>query len=136
MDKPTRALIAGLILSAGIASVGTYRHNALGKNLESLEQQCRREDDERRKQAKDKSDAWWNARVVCESSQLLDQNAPGIQGQIARAHAELRAQPSLVPLAIVVAGVFAIPWTWYFMLRRIRELRDALVGKAPCANNP
>jgi len=32
-------------------------------------------------------------------------------------------------IAIGVLVLSAIPYAWYFLLRRIRELRDAIVGK-------
>ena len=34
-----------------------------------------------------------------------------------------------LPTAAVVLGFAALPWLWYFLLRRIRELRDAILGK-------
>lgn len=32
-------------------------------------------------------------------------------------------------LAIVVTLISTIPYLWYFLLRRVREVRDAVVGK-------
>lgn len=34
-----------------------------------------------------------------------------------------------LPAAAVVLALSALPWLWYFILRRIRELHDAIVGK-------
>ena len=34
-----------------------------------------------------------------------------------------------IPIAALVLLFSALPWFWYFILRRIRELRDTIVGK-------
>ena len=34
-----------------------------------------------------------------------------------------------IPVAALVLLFSALPWLWYFILRRIRELHDAIVGK-------
>jgi hypothetical protein len=39
-----------------------------------------------------------------------------------------RRWPKLTALAIVIAG--CLPWTWYFLLRRLAEVRAAIGGKS------
>jgi len=48
--------------------------------------------------------------------------------------ADARRNPSVSPellyaLALIVAVAALIPWTWYLLLRRLREVRDALTGR-------
>jgi hypothetical protein len=35
--------------------------------------------------------------------------------------------PYLIALGIIV--IAGLPWSWYFLLRRIRELSDAILGR-------
>ena len=34
-------------------------------------------------------------------------------------------------VAVVMLAMLATPWLWYFLLRRIAELRVAILGKPP-----
>ncbi len=36
-----------------------------------------------------------------------------------------------LPISIIVLAAAALPWLWYFLLRRIAELRAAISGKPP-----
>jgi hypothetical protein len=54
----------------------------------------------------------------------------GIQGQLAVAQLDVwrwSDWPLIAGVAIVL--VCSVPWLWYFVLRRIRELREAITGK-------
>ncbi len=56
----------------------------------------------------------------------------GIRGEIVATHEALvasRAWPR--PLEIVLGSVGIRPWLWYFLLRRISEIRAALAGNPP-----
>jgi hypothetical protein len=47
-----------------------------------------------------------------------------------RAQLALDAAPDWpYTLAAAIAGVLALPWCWYFFLRRVKELREAILGK-------
>ena len=53
-------------------------------------------------------------------------------GHVPDAEAALRASKSWPPVvAAVIAVLSALPWLWYFLLRRIAELRAAIGGKPP-----
>jgi hypothetical protein len=70
---------------------------------------------------------------VCDPDALLKTPNPvGVQKRITDTHvASRRATSDTNPLAIAIAGLSIIPWLWYFLLRRIVELRNAIGGKAP-----
>ena len=65
-----------------------------------------------------------------------DANAPlvrGIHGEVVEAHRAVTAS-KLLPvrqIAFVVFVLGALPWAWYFLLRRIAELRAAISGNPP-----
>lgn len=70
---------------------------------------------------------------VCDPYELISLGAnEGLQGQIVDAHyAALAANDASWFWAGVVAVLSAIPWAWYFLLRRISELRSAFAGNPP-----
>jgi hypothetical protein len=122
MKKPTKILLGGALCAALIAAVGALNTARLKNNLRALEAQCERERTELR------------PKLVCDAGDLSDlvSTGPlvGIQAQIAEAHDDVRnssAMPGLLAIGILI--ISAIPWTWYFLLRRIRELREAIVVK-------
>lgn len=70
---------------------------------------------------------------VCDPDKLIVLGAnEGLQGQIVDAHyASLAADEAPWFWAGVVLALSAIPWVWYFLLRRIGEIRSALAGNPP-----
>ena len=71
--------------------------------------------------------------LVCEPATLamLGETA-GLQKVIVGVYWESRrALSETWPIALLVAALFAVPWFWYFLLRRIVELRNAVGGKLP-----
>ena len=68
----------------------------------------------------------------CDPVELARSNGPyaGIQGQLAAAEHEALWWDSRHLIACVAMLVAcSVPWLWYFFLRRIRELREAVFGK-------
>jgi hypothetical protein len=56
----------------------------------------------------------------------------GIQAAIVNAQQAVAASETWpIPAALVLLGIGATPWLWYFLLRRIAELRSAIAGKPP-----
>jgi hypothetical protein len=56
----------------------------------------------------------------------------GVQAKLVSAYHDLRSQESSARfflIAAVIVGVSALPWLWYFLLRKIRELEDVIAGK-------
>lgn len=69
--------------------------------------------------------------LVCDLNTLKSrENLVGIQEKIVEASSnenEWRWKSNLFSASLL--GIFAIPYIWYFLLRRIRELSDAIFGK-------
>ena len=78
--------------------------------------------------------AQYGGKSLCNPIALQQREAastpPGAQGHLVQAHRELEAWrpwPNLI--GGLVALSFALPWFWYFVLRRVGELRHAVIGK-------
>jgi hypothetical protein len=70
----------------------------------------------------------------CDAHSLLADNIGwnGLRGEILDAHAAAAASRSWSKLAApTIAVLGALPWTWYFLLRRVAELRAAIGGQPP-----
>ncbi len=71
-------------------------------------------------------------RLMCDPRELdkgVDLPA-GIQGQIVLAQREVDGgwgEEGLIAILVLLVG--AIPWGWYFLLERIREMRQAALGR-------
>jgi len=72
-------------------------------------------------------------RLVCDPETLVTLSANGgIQKDITDAYfASRTAATDTQVAALVIAFLSAIPWLWYFLLRRVVELRNAIGGKLP-----
>lgn len=127
MDKPTTSLLAGVsiaILGAMISPVQTTR---LEQRLESLHRACI---DEGTKMVEDGAPASFI--LTCDPVELATTSGTfgGTQQQVAVAQNRLWTWQRLsVRVPLGVAGLLALPWAWYFLLRRVRELRDAVTGQ-------
>jgi hypothetical protein len=74
--------------------------------------------------------------LVCDPFDLAsskDSDPPGVQGELARAQRQQTRwqewQTWLIPAGLIILVVSGLPWSWYFLLRRIRELSAAISGK-------
>jgi hypothetical protein len=76
-----------------------------------------------------------DALLICEPAQLAEIERPneplkGVQAQIAATQRDLSDSESWpTPVAVAILFFSCVPWVWYFLLRRISELRDAIIGK-------
>lgn len=133
LEKPTKILLSGIALAMVVIIAGhgiliLYRK----ADLSALVQKCESE------AATDKSKAtgnWKKFSFICDPK-LLDRTETGhrlpsgVQGEIIRAKGHIYSPSDTVMLlGIGLALVFSLPFFWYFLLRRIKELRDVLVGK-------
>ena len=125
MDKSTSAMIAGIALGITIVADSTMRDRSFDSRLEDLEQQCRQENVAIERAPGD------DFELTCSRHELWNLKGGGVQGQIAKANHDQAWWRSVLPLGFVVPVVMGIPWAWYFLLRRIRELRDVLAGNHP-----
>lgn len=122
MDKHTKLAVAGVAIAALIAGAGAAYTHRLESRLVTLQTECQRLSPEERK---------LSFRAICDVWSLRGTGElQGTQAEIVAAHDSIAAigdWPYIVALAVLVA--LALPWAWYFVLRRIRELRDAIAGK-------
>ncbi len=151
MDKPTKALILGVVVGALAAGVGLTNSHRLERKLQELQTSCVAEHEKEaktpggssavpppppgfvleEKEAKTPGQAI-DFKPICDPVELGRFNGKlvGTQEELASAQHELwqwEQWPISVGLPITV--FFALPWVWYFLLRRVRELREALIGK-------
>lgn len=129
LSGPTKALIAGILLAVLVLAAGLADTQRLERRVREIRAAC---EDEGRRQANAESvpSSW---ELDCNPGSLASSTAPdpsGVQGELARAERQ-RVQGSdwAVPAALIVAVSLSLPWIWYFVLDRIRELRHAIVGK-------
>lgn len=126
MVKPRKIVIAGMIFAIAIAIVGVANSVRLEANLRQIESECVEEG------KRDKTPDDWV--LVCDADSLLKDSSSfvkgSIQAKIVQAYNNSRSSrkwPYVVATFVFVLS--AVPWTWYFLLRRIREIRDAVAGK-------
>jgi hypothetical protein len=73
----------------------------------------------------------FSGKMTCDPLELARSGSyPGIQGQLAAAERDVLRWASWPQISgIAIPLMCSLPWLWYFFLRRIRELREAIVGK-------
>ncbi len=129
LEKPTIILLGGVLAAAlafGIGKANTYR---LETNLRNLQTECT---EEGKKETLAKS---FGGVLICDPMDLyLSESSKnlhvGIQAKVVAAQKDvLRSEDWVLPVAIALLAISALPWFWYFLLRRIRELRDAILRK-------
>jgi hypothetical protein len=120
--KPRRStvvLLAGLLAAGFVLGVGALNTWRLERREVALERVC-----------KGPSGA---PKIVCDSETLVTLDPlSGVQADIVnaqRAVADSRTLPNLIAFAVFAAA--STYWSWYFLLRRISELRSAFGGTPP-----
>lgn len=121
MDKPKKYLVVGIAIAALICIVG-YLVSTYASQVTSLVEKCKTEASQAQRPT-----------LVCDPADLAEigvNNTTGVQKEIAAARldADLMFHNSLLAAAIIFS-IFSMPYAWYFLLRRIRELRDAIAGR-------
>jgi hypothetical protein len=131
MQLPTKLVLVGLSLAALIGLLGWLNQLRLEANLRSAEEKC-----EQVNRINAGKQGMAGDRVVCDASELspvLDPffNPPGVQGEVVAAQRALwkHSSDAFAIAAVCVFIFFALPWCWYFPLRRLREVSDALRGR-------
>ena len=123
----------GIFAGALIYGLGVVHTSHLERRVQELQKACVAETETEAK----KQSAWsalasmFSGKMTCDPIELARSDSYiGIQGQLATAERErLRwgSWPQISGIAILL--LCSLPWLWYFFLRRIREFREALVGK-------
>lgn len=130
MVKGTRALVVGLVGAVVLCSFGYFRNWQYEHRMAQAIERCDAEGAAERKKT------GLNLRLLCnvfEIDEVKDKGDPlvGVQKEIADLLAEGRSRAPHLWYAIgaLFLVVLAIPYLWYFLLRRLREVRDAVTGQ-------
>ena len=129
MDRPTKVLIGGALCAVLVVVGGNGNTYRLESKLRDLEAACI-EEGKRETLAKT-----FGGVLVCDAKSLvrLDREpdlSKGIQSLIVSAQRDVSISGKwYVEVAAAILILTGIPWAWYFALRRIRELRDAISGE-------
>jgi hypothetical protein len=126
-------MIGGIFVGALIYGLGELNRFRLERRVQELQKACVAETEA---QAKNRGTfsalmSIFSGKATCDPVELAKSNGyVGIQGQLAASERDVLRWadwPLVVGMAIPL--VCCLPWLWYFLLRRIRELREAIVGK-------
>jgi len=131
LQLPTKLLIVGMAIGIAVVGIGYATTRYRLAQVEALVAECQTE---HKRAPVSKEKPWRNDPLVCDPVDLRrltsDSPAVGIQAQIVSASSAAGTYFDVsLYLAALIAIVFAIPFAWHFLLRRIRELGDAIRGK-------
>jgi hypothetical protein len=133
LDKSAKILISGIFVGALIYGLGEMNTFRLERKVQELQRACVAETEaEAKKQGTLSALASvFSGKATCDPVELARSNGyPGIQGQLAAAERDVLRWANWPQIsAIAIPFVCSLPWLWYFFLRRIRELREAILGK-------
>lgn len=126
MKFPTKALLIGCAVAASVAAIGFGYEYHLGSKVSRLEAQCIEES----KRGSPAAAFGKNDALVCDRDTLAElPESVGIQAEIVAAHRKAKHHDDwYYGLAIGVLIFSSLPYLWYFLLQRIRELRNAIMG--------
>ena len=125
LSGPAKFLIAGAVL-AGVLLVGhTFYAPGLDRKLARLQSECAAA-------APPPEIAELGGVFVCDPVALASSTydrPQGVQRDLAQTQWErVQWHDGIAPVAFWFCILCCLPWAWYFLLRRIRELRDAVIG--------
>ena len=126
INRPLTSLMIGIVLVCSAVAGDWLYSRHLVAQLNRLVAECKH-------QAAHEQSLPHGFTLLCEPSDLedleqpVDVPMPGVQGEIVAAKERLESKPTWpAPLAALLAVVLSLPWLWYFLLNRLRELRNAL----------
>jgi hypothetical protein len=133
LDKPAKILISGIFAGALVYGIGEMNAFRLDRRVQALQKACVAETEaEAKKQGAFSSlTNIFSGKAICDPVELARSDGyTGIQGQLAAAERDvLRWANWPTILSVPLLLMCSLPWLWYFFLRRVRELRNAIVGK-------
>jgi hypothetical protein len=133
LDKPAKILFGGIFAGALIYGLGVANTSRLERRVQELQKACVAETEAEVKKQGTLSTlaSIFSRKMTCDPIELARSDSyAGIQGQLATAERDLLRWdhwPQISGTATLV--LCSLPWLWYFLLRRIREFREALLGK-------
>ena len=133
LDKPLKILIGGIFAGALIYGLGEMNTFRLERKVRELQRACvaETEADAKKQGTLSALTSIFSGKATCDPVELARSNAyAGIQGQLAAAERDVSRWASWPKISgIAIPLMCCLPWLWYFFLRRIRELREAIFGK-------
>jgi hypothetical protein len=135
MDRQTKSLLVGTGLALLILIAGYMTSIYDNSQLSSKVEKCKTMNVQAAQAPKNPKLPPWAVAIpmVCEPDSLAKlrvDDAAGIQKQIVEALASsgktFNYAKIIAPLTFLL---FCLPYAWYFLLRRIREFRDAIAGQ-------
>jgi len=128
MSKPAKIFFLGVVVGLIVLAVGYTLDKREQSALDSLIAKCKTETMGAPKGPWQK---FQDVPLVCEPAELLIYpDIIGVQKEVRQSYlgrGDYFFWSQL--LAVLVLGVFALPYAWYFLMRRIRELVEAITGK-------
>jgi hypothetical protein len=141
-------LVVGVLLGSSVLGAALLNTWRLNRRVEQARAACR-EESHRQAQKPEWKDLKFE--LICDPDQpgfetvvepdrpnaadiaSSDKDLPGVQGELARAERQRDSWEGwhlwLAIAAVVTIGVSCVPWAWYFLLARVRELSQAISGK-------
>ena len=133
MDKPAKILIGGIFAGALVYGLGEMNTFRLERQVQELQRACvAATEAEAKKQGTFSAlVSIFSGKAICDPVELARSDGyPGIQGQLAAAERDVLRWANWPQISgIAISLMCCFPWLWYFFLRRIRELREAILGK-------
>ena len=133
MVKLAKILICGIFLGALIYSIGEMNTFRLERKVQELQRACVAETEaEAKKQgALSALTSIFSGKATCDPVELAKSDGySGVQGQLAAAERDVLRWANWPQISGIATSLMCcFPWLWYFFLRRIRELREAIAGK-------
>ncbi|NSX08774.1 hypothetical protein HTX81_09315 [Pseudomonas lini] len=128
MSKPAKIFFLGVVVCLVVLAVGYLLDKREQSTLDSLIAKCKTETMEAPTGPWQK---YQEAPLVCEPTELLIYpDIIGIQKEVRQSYLGRGDYFSWSQLlAVLLMGVFVLPYAWYFLLRRVRELVKAITGK-------
>jgi hypothetical protein len=133
VDKTAKILVGGVAAGALLYGAGAWNSSRLERKVQDLQKACVAQ-----AEAETKNQGTLSAlaniftrKMTCDPIELANSEGyTGVQGQLGDTERELLQWDSRPQrFAIFLAIVCSLPWWWYFFLRRIRELREAALGR-------
>jgi len=133
LDKSAKILIGGIFAGALIYGLGEMNTFRLERKVQKLQRACvaEKEAEAKKQGALSTLTSIFLGKAICDPVELArSEGYTGIQGQLAAAERDVLRWANWPQISgIAISLMCCFPWLWYFFLRRIRELREAILGK-------
>jgi len=133
LDKPAKILIGGIFAGALVYGLGEMNTFRLERKVQELQRACvaATEAETKKQGTLSALTSIFSGKATCDPVELARSDGyPGIQGQLAAAERDVLRWANWPQISgIAIPLLCSLPWLWYFFLRRIRELREAILGK-------